>query len=229
MTGRGRRARRAGREMRPETAFSEPKGPEPRGEQPRPGEHGVCARLNLATLARISQCAPRGHDGSSSTRALLLAIDTGSPDPEPASVPIAGQHDCAHTCCPVRAGAGLQPVRLLRHLTVGRKALLAPHQRHRGGACCLARGRATRRRSDGNVTPGMIQDLANARATYQEIASAHMTDRIDALHAAEGRRSAAEQSSDQFREAVAEEKAIANEIWSEADQVNREARRRSEA
>jgi hypothetical protein len=39
----------------------------------------------------------------------------------------------------------------------------------------------------------------------------------------------AEPSSDQFREAVAEQKAIANEIWSEADQIDREARRRSEA
>jgi hypothetical protein len=96
----------------------------------------------------------------------------------------------------------------------------------------LAAWRAAERRvaeADGNLTPGMIQDLADARATYQEIASAHMTERIDALYAVEGRRSMAEASSDQFREAVAEQKAIANEIWSEADQIDREARRRSEA
>jgi hypothetical protein len=95
----------------------------------------------------------------------------------------------------------------------------------------LAAWRAAERRveeADGNLTPGMIQELADARATYQEIASAHMAERIDALHAAESRRSAADPSSDLFHQAVAEEKAIANEIWSEADQIDRDARRLSE-
>jgi hypothetical protein len=95
----------------------------------------------------------------------------------------------------------------------------------------LAAWRAAERRiaeADGNLTPGMIQELAEARATYQEIATTHMTERIDALHAAERRRSAAEPSSDSFHEATAEEKAIANEIWSEADQIDRDARRASE-
>jgi hypothetical protein len=42
----------------------------------------------------------------------------------------------------------------------------------------LAAWRAAERRiaeADGNLTPGMIQELAEARVTYQEIAAAHMT------------------------------------------------------
>ena len=74
----------------------------------------------------------------------------------------------------------------------------------------------------------MEQDLVEARSRYQEIASAHMTERIDALHAAEQRRAAAEPSSDPFHDAAAEEKSIANEIWSEADQIDRGARSVSE-
>jgi hypothetical protein len=74
----------------------------------------------------------------------------------------------------------------------------------------------------------MEQELVEAKSRYQEIATAHMTNRIDALHAAEQRRAAAEPSSDPFHEAAAEEKAIADEIWSEADQIDRLARRASE-
>jgi hypothetical protein len=54
-----------------------------------------------------------------------------------------------------------------------------------------------------------------------------MTDRIDALHEAERRRAAAEPSTDPFHRAAAEEKAIADEIWSGADQIDRDARRAS--
>lgn len=74
----------------------------------------------------------------------------------------------------------------------------------------------------------MELELSQAKSRYQEIATAHMTERIDALHAAEQRRAAAVPSSDPFHEAVAEEKSIAEEIASEADQIDREARSASE-
>ena len=67
----------------------------------------------------------------------------------------------------------------------------------------------------------MEQQLRDAKAHYQEIATAHMTERIDALHAAEQRRAAAEPSSAPFHEAAAEEKSIATEIWSGADEIDR--------
>ena len=91
--------------------------------------------------------------------------------------------------------------------------------------------RAAQQRLDeanGNVTPQMKQDLVEAKTRYQEIATAHMTERIDALHEAERRRSAATPSSDRFHEAAAEEKSIAEEIWSEVDQIDRDARRVAE-
>jgi hypothetical protein len=94
----------------------------------------------------------------------------------------------------------------------------------------LAAWRAAERRvaeADGNLTPGLIQELADARATYQEIATAHITERIDALHDAERRRSAAEPYSDPFHEAAAHQKAIADQIWSEAAQIDRATGRHS--
>ena len=75
----------------------------------------------------------------------------------------------------------------------------------------------------------MHQELSAAKSRYQEIATAHMTERLDALHDAERRRAAAEPSTNSFHEAAADEKAIADEIWSEADQIDRGARRASEA
>lgn len=92
--------------------------------------------------------------------------------------------------------------------------------------------RAAERRieeANGNLTPEMEQQLRDAKAHYQDIATAHMTERIDALRAAEQRRAAAEPSSPPFHEAAAEEKSIASEIWSDADQVDRLARETSES
>jgi hypothetical protein len=83
--------------------------------------------------------------------------------------------------------------------------------------------------ADGNATPEMHQELSVAKSRYQEIATAHMTERIDALHDAERRRAAAEPSTNSFHEAAAEDKAIAREIWSESDQMDHLTRQASES
>jgi hypothetical protein len=95
----------------------------------------------------------------------------------------------------------------------------------------LAAWRAAERRvaeADGNLTPEMARELVEAKWRYQEFATAHMTARIDALHAVEARRAAALPSTDPFHEAAAEDKAIARYIWAEADEIDRGAREAAE-
>jgi hypothetical protein len=91
----------------------------------------------------------------------------------------------------------------------------------------LAAWRAAERRladADGNATPEMERELVEAKWHYQELAAGHMTDRIDALHAAERRRAGAIPSSDAFHATAAEEKSIAGDIWAVGDQIDIEAR-----
>jgi hypothetical protein len=77
--------------------------------------------------------------------------------------------------------------------------------------------------ADGGVTPEMRQEVVQAKQRYQDLATAHTTEWIDALHAAEARRAPTVPSSHRFHDATAEEKRNAQEISSQADQIDREA------
>jgi hypothetical protein len=90
--------------------------------------------------------------------------------------------------------------------------------------------RAAERRveeANGNRTPAMLQELAEAKQQYQELASAHVTEQLDALHDSEQRRGGAVPSSRSLREATVSEEAHAKEGSAAADDMERDARRAS--
>ena len=64
----------------------------------------------------------------------------------------------------------------------------------KGIEAALAAWRAAERRveeANGNLTPAMLQELAETKQRYQELASAHMTEQVDGLHEAGQRRAGA--------------------------------------
>ncbi|HYK94333.1 MAG TPA: hypothetical protein VE011_00480 [Candidatus Dormibacteraeota bacterium] len=63
-------------------------------------------------------------------------------------------------------------------------------------------------------------ELERYRDEYQRLSSDSMSDRIEALREAEGRRSSAVPSTHPFHQAAQDERAIAGQIWEEARSID---------
>lgn len=83
----------------------------------------------------------------------------------------------------------------------------------------LAAWRAALKRHE-NAVNGDAANLeaavVKARDHFQQLSVNYMTERLDALHEAEGRRRSAVPSTEPFHQAAQDEKAIAADIWHSA-------------